>query len=304
MKGSQVNVRKVLLSSKLLLVLVLCAVAAKALVSLRRPKFAVAPGSAVGSGVGEDPFSYRAAGGSRNDDSIVIARNIFSGRDLLFEGGPWEPSLVASSSLPSAEEELGLTLVGVVCGPASVSRALVKDARSNSTDLYRIGESVAGASIQAIEEEKIVLLHEGQRKVLILKVVGGGVENGGTASVLQNSSAGQESDSAGGQKRPSASSPDVQTRLGYVETILRQATIEPEIVEGEVEGLRITGLADIPAARAVGLRDNDVIRQVNGHAVTSKQKAFQILMKARSQPRISIDLSRGHRTRRLSFDLQ
>ncbi len=53
----------------------------------------------------------------------------------------------------------------------------------------------------------------------------------------------------------------------------------------------------------IGLRNGDVVQSVNGQQLTSKQKAFQVLMKAKTQSKIDIQLLRDGQSRNLSFDL-
>ena len=94
-----------------------------------------------------------------------------------------------------------------------------------------------------------------------------------------------------------------ETPIGYVEAVLNNAAIEPYSVDGRVEGLQITGLENINLARDFGLKNKDVIRSVNGHRLTSKQKAFQVFKKAKSQPTMDIELLRDDDTKKLSFSL-
>ena len=93
----------------------------------------------------------------------------------------------------------------------------------------------------------------------------------------------------------------VGVKSGDSEGLLKKAIIEPYIVDGEVEGLRITGLEDKSIAKALGLRNGDIIRRVNGHRLTNKQKAYQIFKKASSQPALDIELLRDNKTKKLSF---
>jgi len=54
----------------------------------------------------------------------------------------------------------------------------------------------------------------------------------------------------------------------------------------------------------LGLQNGDIVQMVNGQSLTNKQKAFQVLQKARSQPRLQIQLLRDGKAKELSFDLQ
>jgi type II secretory pathway component PulC len=91
--------------------------------------------------------------------------------------------------------------------------------------------------------------------------------------------------------------------MGYVEDIFREAKIEKVVDEGKGTGLRITGLENTPVAELFGLRNGDVVETINGQKVTNKQKAFQVLQKARSQQVMNIELRREGKAKSLSFDL-
>jgi len=69
------------------------------------------------------------------------------------------------------------------------------------------------------------------------------------------------------------------------------------------EGLKITGLESFPMAQALGLQNGDVVQSVNGQQLTSKQKAFQVLMKAKTQSKIDFQLLRDGKSKNLSFNL-
>ncbi len=71
-----------------------------------------------------------------------------------------------------------------------------------------------------------------------------------------------------------------------------------------VEGLRISDLDKIPMATTFGLKDGDIIRKVNGHRLTSKQQAFQVFKKARSEAVVNLELLSDDQIRELSFTLQ
>jgi general secretion pathway protein C len=88
-----------------------------------------------------------------------------------------------------------------------------------------------------------------------------------------------------------------------VEDLFRSATIEPYVKNGRTEGLRITGLEQSPLAAIVGLRNGDIVQTVNGQTLDSKQKAFQVLKKARTQSTINMQLLRNGKTKDLSLDL-
>jgi general secretion pathway protein C len=243
------------------------------------------------------------AQGSAEDWSVIVSRSIFGAAGKPSNRMQSEPGRTDTGFLLSAGQELGLELVGTVCGSPPFSRAIVRDTKTKIVDLYRPGQTVAGAYIQSIEDNVVILIHEGRRKMLSLK----------TAEAAPAATAARDIKDAPGVKPAAYLAPTriseqpaaVSTsRIGYIEEILSKAVIEPYTVNGKVEGLKITGLEDVPVAEALGLKNGDIIRIVNGQQLTSIQKAFQVFQKAKSQPAINLELSRGDETKELTFDLQ
>lgn len=224
---------------------------------------------------------------SSTDYEGILQSHLFSATD-----SGRVPSL---DSMPSAEE-LGLRLVGAIAGGPAISRANIQDTKGKTTGVYRIGDTVASATIEAIQQDAVVLRHQGRQLILRLRTGTAGGETSSSGSMLPATT----TEKAATQTQQ-ASMPPV--KADYVAEVFRKATIEPYVKNDRIEGLRITGLDKIPMAELFGLQDGDVIRKVNGQQLTSKQKAFQVLMKARTQPKVDIELLRNGKSKGLSFGL-
>lgn len=205
----------------------------------------------------------------------------------------------------SAEEELGIVLLGTVAGSPEISRAIIKDIKTNELSLYKTGDTVATAHIESIEKDVVVLLHQGQRKILDL----GARESAARHPVdkqhdADNAQAALSNNAAQAVETnpPAQFHTSAGAKLRYdIEIMLTKAVIEPYTIDGQVEGLKITGLENIRGAEELGLKNGDIIRTVNGHRLTSKQKAYQIFKKARSQAAANIELLRDNETKTLSL---
>ena len=96
----------------------------------------------------------------------------------------------------------------------------------------------------------------------------------------------------------------IRTKIKYVETMLKKAVIEPYQINGQIEGLQITGLDKILVAKNLLLKSGDIIRTVNGHSLSSKKHAYEIFKRARKLPMIEIELLRDGKSRILLYDLK
>lgn len=297
---------------KLALVLILGYVVIRTVLMPQRTGEILAPSSAVGTEhiTAVKPASFPDT--PVDDYSVIVEQDIF-GSSLRTN-----KSLQGNNGVGlarSAEEELGIALLGTVAGSPEISRAIIKDLKTNELSLYKTGDTVATPSwkgsstayIESIEKDVVVLLHEDQRKILELgtreSAAGHPVDNRHDAD---NAQAALSTNAAQAVETnpPTKSLTTAGPKLSNIEIMLTKAVIEPYTIDGQVEGLKITGLENMRGAEDLGLKNGDIIRTVNGHRLTGKQKAYQIFKKARSQAAMDIELLRDNETKTLSFSLR
>jgi type II secretion system protein C len=294
-EGYKMYIRKVLLISKYALVLMLVYVLVRTLVSDYAEQNS-SPASALAGAANMDQTTGWTAMSSE-DYTEIVERNPFDQSGQTEDSGQW----TSTTRYSSTSEELGLALSGTVSGNREVARAIIKDLKTGVPDLYKIDETVGGARVTSIEEDTVVLVSNGQKTVLKLNMVNSNINNGTQFSSDQTS--GKLRQAAKTDSLAHKANPNDQTKSGRVEALLNNAVIEPYFADGQAEGLQITGLENISFAKDIGLRNRDVIRSVNGHILTNKQKAYQVLKKAASQPAIDIELLRDNKTKKLSFPM-
>jgi general secretion pathway protein C len=294
-KDNKVYIRKVFFTSKLTLALVLLfTVVRTALLPDRIEKTlasALAP-SRDGEHINE---TVSIADLSSADYAEIVERNPFGTLNQIAGTNKW------TSFGPTVSQELGLALFGTISGSPEVARAIIKNLKTGVSDLYKIGQTVEGASIENIGTDEVILVHNGERKILRLSIAQSNSNNTKTPSVKTIN---ETSNTTRTDLSSQNTHNDIQTKIGCIEAILKQALIEPHIVDGQVEGFRITDLENISEAEVLGLKNGDIIRAVNGNLLTSKQKAHQIFKKAMSQAAINLELLRDDETKNLLFNLR
>ena len=290
-------IRKVLIAIKLALVLLLCFVIVRTVIIPQHPARIFTPVSAVGTENVIENITDNPVKASAEDCSAIVERNIFGGSDSSNLTDLQDNR--SDDVIKSGEEELGLALVGTISGSSGVSRAIIKDTKTKQLGLYKTGQNIADARIKSIQENAVILLHNGQRKKLTLNRTGEQNEIYTLPSQITN-----QTITARAVTPVKQTTTEIPTKIAYLATILSKAVIEHYTVNDQVEGLKITGLDKIPMVKTLGLKNGDVIREVNGNRLTSKQKALQVFKKARSQPAINLELIRNGETKKLSFILQ
>lgn len=235
---------------------------------------------------------------SIRDYSAIFEGNLFGNPTLSLDTEK-QPKVDPNSNSILTKEEPEIALLGTVAGSPGISRAIIENLETNMLSLLRVGDTVGNAAIESIDKDTVVLLHQGQRKTVHL----GNREsrrrevNNAESVVAKKPTRSVKRDP---QDRPPTTAAD---KLRYAATMLPKAVIEPYVVDGNIEGLKITGLERIKQLQDLGLKNGDVIRTVNGHRLTSKQKAYQISKKVRAQAILSIELMRGKKIREFSFRL-
>ena len=293
--------RKVLLAFKVALVLVLSFVIIRTVIMPQHPAGIFAPVSAVGT---ENISANRAENPAQTaveDYSVIAAQNIFGGADSSDAENESLQVNKFDGVIKLAEEELSLELVGTVCGNKAVSRAIIINTKTKLLGMYKTGQNIGEARIDSIEEDAVILFHNGQRKMLILNRTGR--DNKNNTQMFSPAAISETGKFVGPVLPVKQSFDETPAKMSHLETILTKATIEPYLVDGQVEGLKINNLEKIPMAKVLGLKEGDIISHVNGHRLTSKQKAFQIFKKARSGATMSLELLSDGETKELSLTL-
>jgi type II secretion system protein C len=298
----ELYVRKVLVVSKLALATLLLFVVVKAVILPLRGTMSPTPLSASGAEDIRPVEITKSTDASIQDYSAVFERSIFGNPELSLNAKIYSQGYSAGGPGRSAGQELGLALLGTLAGSPLVSRAIIKDLKTNAVGLYRVGDTVATAQIETIEKDGVVLHDRGQRKTLNLWT-SESKQNNSEHNPAHSSNNIAESPKAAEADSTAVSQPDTRAEQTDIET-LKKAAIQPVSVNGQTEGLRITGLEDTDVAKKLGLKDGDVIRVVNGQRLTSKQQAYQILQKAMSQASVDLELLRGNQTETLSVPLR
>ena len=103
------------------------------------------------------------------DYAVIIRRNLFASRSFRTVK-PIPIALTKRPTPPRARrihiQPLGLRLVGTTVGPKDVRYAIFEIPGSRRHVIYRPGERLEGALIQAIERTEVHLMYQGEVKIL------------------------------------------------------------------------------------------------------------------------------------------
>lgn len=297
------HICKVLFTTKLALVLILGYMVVRTVLLPERIENALAPASVQAGDRTHNTETKSSPDLLFADYAQIVKKNPFGISGQTTNSGEQALAINFSGFGRSVSEELGLALSGTVSGSLEVARAIIKDIETGVSDQYKTGQVVGDARIESINTDMVILLHNGERKILRFNAEASGSNHDYDTRAPLSRTADETENHAITGLLTQESDPAIQKKPGYVETILNKVVIDPYAINNQIEGLKITGLENIKAMQGLGLKNGDIVRMVNGHQLTSKQKAYQVFKKARSQSDINLELSRDGKTKKLSIGL-
>lgn len=245
-------------------------------------------------------------GRERSDPKLIVERDIFGAGPSAEPTGPVQSKTSeAVKVITEATRELPFRLLGTVALDSGDSYAVLEHLETKTQDIYRVGDSIDDARIDAIEQNRVVVLNAGVRQVVDLLLTDR--PSAPARAVNRSRGAAQPANpdkmvrvAATGERqinrRASASA-----LSGAAQSFLSKMELSPHVVDGKSTGLRVSGLEDSLMSRLVGLKDGDVIQSVNGHMVPNQRKAIQVLRKARKLGSARLQLTRGQEKKSLTF---
>jgi len=247
------------------------------------------------------------------DVRAVVQRNVFCStceplaRDQEVVGAPTTPG----GPIPTP---LALALVATMVGgdPAS-AHALVREKSSGRFRILRPGDGLDGGRVVASIHTRRVLLRRGQRQEYLA------LDRLQTArAVAARRRPRQNPARPRGRPRSAAASllPGVRRagpgRWEIRPSVIRKLTQNPGLLRGSARvsvqlrhgrqiGFRIHRMPNGGIYQGLGLRNEDVIRSVNGRPLTSPDRALEAYAKLRKATRIVLGITRGGRALRHEY---
>ena len=181
-----------------------------------------------------------------------------------------------------SETRLSLSLKGTMANTDEKSSiAIIADNRDEEK-IYFIGDTVtAGATLHAVYADRVVLNRSGTLEVLKLPKD----FPKGTRQVRRNATT---------VSRTAANLRSIQNVV--TQNVTRLADVirpTPYYVSGQMQGYRVYPGRDRKQFAALGLRPGDLIKDINGAALTNPQQATQIFQNLGNAEQVSVTVERN-----------
>ena len=217
-------------------------------------------------------------------DAEAIDLNVLT-RSQLF--GPAAPRVEEASVAPT---NLNITLTGVAMRPTGGCALVLVQGQPESA--FCAGEEITpGVRLAAVERDRILILRNGNREAVALKDIekSAALITSAPPPIVQPSA-------TGGQL---VDRKQLQQQMGRPE-FLSQALIVPN-PDG---GFLVRQIQPGSLYEKLGLRPGDVIRNVNGQALTSMDDVMKLYQQFGSAQRVLVEVQRQGRNETLYYDMR
>lgn len=233
----------------------------------------------------------------------ITKRNIFN------PNAPEESDAIAIPKGAGAFEEAGATpttlpieLVGtIILSDGNKSVAAIKDKTGNKTESYQVGDILlAKAKVFKVDAYKVYLQNLDNQS---LEFVEKKIEDTLTPSLETTASTG-EGIRESGDGRFVIDRGALESSIANPNEILTQARAIPNIVDGKIKGFRILSIKPGSVYEKLGIRNGDVIEEVNGIALDSPAKALEFYGAISSASDISLNIERDGQKKSFSYTIK
>ena len=236
-------------------------------------------------------------------------------RDIFDSAAPNVASLpvTATASAPQQQSNpaappVNLTLLGTVTA-GKHSLAIIENGRK--VKIYHLGDQVpGGAEVHEVARTSVTLRSADGTLSTLPLFQGKKGSAAGPSPTRTSRPASTRTASLGGGIR--AVGPNrwivpqqaVDKARANMNDLLRQARMEPLIVNGQTEGFVVRMIRPRSLLALLGLQVGDVVKQVNGVQLDSPEKALQIFQQLREARHFTISLVRGGKQMNLEYDVE
>lgn len=217
-------------------------------------------------------------------DLLKVAKTGTSGQDQPITGDAERPLA-----------EMGISLKGTITGPSEIARAIIEE--SNAQKLYRIGDTLKGATLIAIFRNKVIMDVNGQQKMLVVEEAKSGpglASRSGRTSRNPRFPVGNSVAGAGG----------VPEAMKNMDQLLGNARVVPYYRGGQPYGFRVSDVTEGAKVYELGMRTGDIIKSINGVPIRTPQDALNAYQELQSNTNVQMEIERQGTTTTLSVPLK
>jgi len=204
--------------------------------------------------------------------SAIKTRNIFGIKD--------EPKKEANKEIVKKITPLKFRLVGTLITPGVLPIAIIEDSTAKKQDAFEVNEKIFDKAIlKEVFPEKVLLDRDGTIETLELQE--------GLPKASDGESNIQASDGTF-----TVPEDEITQALANLPVLLSQARAVPYFRNGQSIGMRLYAIKAGSLYEKLGLKNSDIIKEINGSVVNDPTKALKLFEDLKSQRQIKVQVER------------
>jgi type II secretion system protein C len=242
--------------------------------------------------------------------SSVTERNIFSPGDRGQKLLPLEDNRSSALAGGLAGGSKGSSpgnyiLMGTITGPGGNSWAILQEKGSRKQQIFRVQGNIDGGKIVKVSRNQIQIERDGKRETLSLSEEEAGSRPAGKLlpPTSPAPSKGEEVKKLSAN-RFLVNREDVSAAVGNINQFMTQARLKPHFEMGKPSGYSVSEVAPGSLMEKLGLKNNDIIKKVNGMLVTRPEEVMQAYAQLQRDSNIEVEIERGGRAEVLRYEIR
>lgn len=193
-----------------------------------------------------------------------------------------------------------LTLLGVVIGDHGGVSAIVEELSSKRQLFFRLHDQIHDVGeISEIRRDGMVVRQGDQQE--FLELAASQTEKPPTAQVIAKAAIVPV---PGSPIRTVLDRRDVEQAMGDLPKLLSQARAVPYMVNGSMNGFRLDSIAPASFYEKIGLKQGDVLQQVNGVDIRDPGTMLTLFQQLRNEKTVKLDVLRSNQRTAMTFDIR
>jgi len=165
-----------------------------------------------------------------------------------------------------------------------------------------IGDQIEGASVLAIERDRVIILNRGQREYIDAHAPS-------AAPPPPPPRATSRADASSDIREVTPNNYEIprnelEKTLGNLNEMATQARIMPAFKDGVSQGFRLYSIRPNSFYQKIGIQNGDIVRRINGFDMDSPEKALELYSKLRDSSRIDIEIERNGNPLKKTYNIR
>ena len=259
----------------------------------------------VSSNMGSKPFSQKSPDIDKNMMQNIVKRNLFKAEVEAKQHSTenHEQQEKQEQNLDTIEPTtLKLLLWGTVTGSNNSNYAVIEDQTVKKQALYQIDDLIQEAKLIKILRNRVILSYQGKEQLLEIHTNKKQTSKNNPATAFNDLPEFNNLKEKFHKKPVSADRIMGHNISQNFDQVMKQIKFRPHFSQGEADGLMVYGIKPNSVFRKIGLRNGDIVKDINDTIISSKEDVSNMLNDFDNLENLKLTVLRKGKTEELVYN--